>query len=100
MRIIPSLILLFLFISCKKIEQKKELVSKIESNKTKDSIILLNKYKSGQTKYIVYAKDSGKCEELHINYYKNRQLKTKGCQGHFGPWGVQYLLELGIITIH
>ncbi len=67
---------------------KKVITNSIKPLKVLDSIILLNKYKSGQIKYIVFAKDSGNCEELHISYYKNGIIKEKGCQGHFGPWGV------------
>jgi len=86
-RIIYIMALSFL-ISCKVTGNEKEVAKSIKPLKASDSIILLSKYKSGQIKYIVFAKDSGDCEELHISYYKNGIIKEKGCQGHFGSWGV------------
>lgn len=104
MRTILSIFFLFFLISCKKVVQKKKEIYQVGFDKIKDSIIDLKKYKSGQVEYVIYAKDSGKCEELHINYYKNGQLKMKGCYGHFGPWGVPvrtwyFYDSLGTLTL-
>lgn len=54
----------------------------------RDSVIYIEKYKTGDLKYVIYSKDSLEYKELHIEYFKNGQIKEIGHQGHWGPWGV------------
>ncbi len=79
------LIIIVCFLGCSQLKGKTEIASITQQ---KDSIIRSERYETGELKYIVYAKDSLDCEELHIDYYKNKTIKSKGCQGHIGAYGV------------
>ena len=94
--LISSIILLVSCHSTKKQEKlsNRDVVSHTpEKSEQKDSVILQEYYDNGNTKYVIYAKDSVideglTCKELHMIYYHNGNLEEIGCQGYFGPWGV------------
>lgn len=86
---------IFFLFGCRSISDKKNQVKfdHITKETSDTSIIFKENYKNGKTKYVIYKKDSlinnvENCEELHITFSENGMIVEKGCQGHYGVWGV------------
>lgn len=43
--------------------------------------ILADRFADGGLRYLILARDSGECRELHQSFYANGRLKSSGCQG-------------------
>lgn len=54
---------------------------KVDSELSPQDTISADYFPNGKIKQLILSKDSGDCQELHLAYYQNGQLKSKGCQG-------------------
>lgn len=51
-----------------------------EPRKSSDTV-LAERFPDGRLRYLILATDSAGCRELHLAFYANGRLKSKGCQG-------------------